>query len=227
MEIEIQMNTTTLFVELLIIGFQTCFWLSFLISLAIEDHHFNWLVQLANDFGNQSLLVAVAVFGIAYTLGVAVDKVAHFLVDLKLLEYFKGRFESFRRWLEANEDLEQDSNPRMMYAQIMSNTADMTGDVLYARSKVRILRASILNFLLITLTAAAFLAVNDVRVPWLNDVRISWLVLVAGLLSTLLFALTYLFTIHLYNLRLRRFKYYLQGQKDADAPEMPDENKQQ
>jgi hypothetical protein len=202
------MSTTTLYIELLIIGFEVCIWLGLLISLVLKDSCFAWLAELTGVFKDQSVLLLAAAFGVAYFFGIAVDKVARFCFGYdKLLALFQcAKLERLRIWLEA-KDIEDETHPSMIYAQIMVNTSGVTGELLYGRSKVRILRASVLNVPLIAITAALFLRSSEMA-KW-------WLALIVGLILTAIVAAIYLYTIHLYNRRLERFRHFMRKKKRA------------
>lgn len=195
------MSTTTLFVELLIIGLEVCLWLVMLVSLILRDA--SWLIVLIGRFKGYPVPATIFVLAGAYLLGIVLDKVAHFFIGYeRLTELLEPeRFERLRTWLEA-KPLEDDDHPRMLHARLMVKTGEMGGDLLYARSKIRILRASVLNVPLITITAALLLRSHLDQ--WL-------LVSILGLIFSGLIIGTYLYTQRLYNRRLRRFKRFLES----------------
>lgn len=195
------MSTTTLFVELLIIGLEVCVWLVMLVSLILGDSI--WLTALAGRFKGYPVPATIFVLAGAYLFGIVLDKVAHFLIGYeRLTELLKSkRFERLKQWLEA-EKLEKEDHPRMIHAKLMVESEEMGGDLLYARSKIRILRASALNVPLITVTAALLLRGHPAQ--WL-------LISIAGLMFSGLVMVSYLYTQRLYNRRLRRFKHFFEG----------------
>ncbi len=142
------------------------------------------------------------------------DKVAHFLISYERLawllqpKHFEpgSRIQRYaqrlRAWLEA-DDIEDTDHPRMIHAYIMTQSGELGGDVLYARSKIRILRASVFNIPLITLFAARQLG---------HSYSLCLLVSTTGIVITGSIIITYLYTQRLYNRRLRRFERFL-GEK--------------
>ena len=61
------MSTTSLFVELVIIGLEVVVWLTLLISSLFD---LNWLLYLGGILEKASLLLSVSLFSIAYVLGI-------------------------------------------------------------------------------------------------------------------------------------------------------------
>lgn len=193
------MSTTTLFVELLIIGLEVCLWLVMLVSLILGDA--SWLGELVNQFKGHPVPATISLLAGAYLFGIVFDKVAHFLIGYeRLTELLEPeRFEWLRTWLEAKK-IETKDHPRMIHAKLMAKTGEMGGDLLYARSKIRILRASVINIPLITITAALLLRDHPAQWP---------VVAILGLIFSGLIMATYLYTQRLYNRRLRRFHEFL------------------
>jgi len=187
------MQTTTLYVELLIIGFEVYIWLGlFLASFVQMDR----MALLLKKFESYSFLATLTALGLAYLLGIVFDKIAHFLVGAQrrsLRRLFYGAISS----AVATED---DDDYRQIYARIMARDGQASSVMLYARSKVRILRASVLNVILITAATAVFLSTLESR--W-------WLALPVGLIIWLIILGTYVYTQRLYRSRLERFNRYL------------------
>ena len=72
------MSTTTLFVELLIIGLQACVWL---LLVVCSTAGVNSIYFLAAKFGNYATLAMALVFALAYVLGIFFDKLATWLIE--------------------------------------------------------------------------------------------------------------------------------------------------
>jgi hypothetical protein len=206
------MSTTTLFVELLIIGLEVCLWLILGLMVIVDDS--SWLSHLAGKFSGNAVLSTIVVFAVAYLVGIVIDKIAHFLIGYERLLWLlrPEHFESgslgqryarrLSAWLAA-DDIEDRDHPRMIHAQIMSQSGELGGDILYARSKIRILRASVINVPLIALFAA--------YAAWelCDSYGLVVLVLTTGTIFAGFVIFTYLYTQRLYNRRLRRFKRFL------------------
>ena len=206
------MSTTTLFVELIIIGLEVCLWLILGVNLIVGNS--GWFANLTSKFGNNAVLATIIVLATAYLFGIVIDKIAHFLIGYERLDqllqpkHYKdgSHLESLanwlRAWLEAKK-IERKDHPRMIHARSLIRSGEMGGDILYARSKIRILRASVFNVPLITLLAAGQLCCHN---------RQYLLVLAIGVVLTGLVIFAYLYTQRLYNRRLRRFAEFL-GEK--------------
>lgn len=187
------MQTTTLYVELLIIGFEVYIWLGLLL---VSFTPISWLTSLLKKFDSYAFLVTLLVFGLAYLLGIIFDKIAHFLVGAQrsyLHRLFHGA-------IGGEVEEEDDEDYRQIYARILVKEKRAGSDMLYARSKVRILRASVLNVILIAVAAAVFLSELESR--W-------WVVIPVGLIIWLIILGTYIHTQRLYRSRLARFNRYL------------------
>lgn len=182
------MATTSLFIELLIIGFEVLFGLVLLFSWVTGSTY--WLTTLAGGFKDYSLLGTALVFAIAYLLGIIFDKSAKWLIEESLpgkrlqevINQEKLGFDDFQR----------------MYAKVVVQKGEPMSDLLYARSKVRILRASIISVPLITISGILFL----LRTP---SHRLWWLPVIIGGFSTVLARWGYIYNHRLYRHRLELF----------------------
>ena len=187
------MQTTTLYVELLIIGFQVYLWLGLFLA-SLPGLRWPALPEKLEDY---ALLVTLLVFGLAYFLGIVFDKAAHFLVGAQ-----RGYLRRLLRAHTSNTvEEEDDEDHRQVYARILVKEKQATSEMLYARSKVRILRASTINVLLITIAAAVFIS-SQREAQW-------WPVVLAGLIFWLFILGAYIHTQRLYQARLQRFSKYL------------------
>jgi hypothetical protein len=147
------METTTFYVELLIIGFEVCTWLVLLLASCLGTC---WLVALPTSLKDYALLVTLLAFGLAYFLGIIFDKVAHFLVGTH--RHYIHALTS--KAADMSFDREKDGDVHQLYARIVIAEKQTTSQVLYGRSKVRILRASVLNVPLIAIAAALFISLQ-------------------------------------------------------------------
>jgi hypothetical protein len=188
------METTSLYVELLIIGFEVCAWLGLLLAKFSSAGR---LSSLPQGVGNFALLATLLLFGVAYLLGIVFDKIAHFFFGAQrhyLESVLKG---------DVSDQVakEEETDHRQIYARLMVKEGRAASEVLYGRSKVRILRASVINVPLIAVAAAVFL--DQLEAPgW-------WLSLLVGLVFWAIILSTYVHTQRLYWARLQRFKRYL------------------
>jgi hypothetical protein len=192
-------ETTTLYIELLIIGFEASLWLLLLaFSIPGADKLSGSLKDLPLGSG---LLVVGFALASAYLLGIVFDKVAHRLLG--------ANRELLRRRLDDITEERDDADSRWIYARFMVHEKRAVPDILYARSKVRILRASVLNVPLIAIAGALFLGRQRIQL-W-------WLVLVVGMGLWILVCFAYVYTQGLYRRRLLRFNAYL-ADEPGDAP---------
>jgi len=131
------MATTQVFVELLIIGMGTGIWLMLLLA-AILGYRFDTGIPRADTW------CVVVVGGLAYVLGITVDRLARNL--FKAVENRMGRKRSHD--VEASERKER---------YILVNSEPLARQIHYNRSRLRICRAWTLN---IFLTLVFFLIWN-------------------------------------------------------------------
>jgi hypothetical protein len=188
------METTTFYVELLIIGFQVYAWLALLLASRLGTC---WLVALPANLKDYALLVTLLAFGLAYFLGIIFDKVAHFLLGTH--RHFIH--ELTNKAADNSFDKEKDDDVHQIYARIIIAEKQTTSQVLYGRSKVRILRASVLNVPLIAIAAVLFIS-SQSKLPW-------WPIIPATLVFWPITVATYIYTQRLYWQRMQRFKKYL------------------
>ena len=188
------METTTLYVELLIIGFEVIAWLGLFLASLIDVRR---LAVLPEKLEAYSLLVTLSLFGVAYLLGIVFDKITHFLFGAQ-----RGYLKKLLHGDICNRvEEEPDEDHRQIYARIMLDENRAGSDMLYGRSKVRILRASVINVPLITVAAAIFLnSSGDSR--W-------WQAALVGLIFWLIVLGTYVHTQRLYYARLQRLRKHL------------------
>jgi hypothetical protein len=192
------MSTTTLFVELLIIGFQACLWLFLVVYSTIGVNAINFL---DGKFSKYPTLTTALVFALAYVLGIFFDKMAKWLIEESWfgrgLQSYKARIASHHRTTRCDKNREK-------YAYIMVRKGQPMTDLLYARSKVRILRASIINIPMITL-AAMLCMYAYLKIPpkWIS---ISLIVtFLDGMILTILFSWLYVYNEVLHRERLELF----------------------
>jgi hypothetical protein len=138
------MATTAIIAEILVTGLQATVWLAF---ASLSATGLNWIteetvIQLQDWAG----LITVFVLGFAYTLGIIVDRVAD-----SLLHPIDKRFRPKR----FGSKLPSVANARL---EVMSKNEELTRFLDFVRSRMRLARATCLNLILITLTAAVLLA---------------------------------------------------------------------
>ena len=133
------MSTTLLFVELLIIGTQTSIWL-FLISINVFGS--NWLnTEIFAGLSEWETLISVVILSIIYVLGIIVDRVADFLFS-----YWDN---NIRQSMMPSSQFPLSS--AVMRFRLGKDNEYLNRQFEYTRSRIRISRASTLNFAITTL----------------------------------------------------------------------------
>ena len=141
---KIAMNTTLLFAELLIVGLQASVWL-FLLALVVFGT--NWL-QALSAFGLADWQTVIVVIGlsIVYVLGIIIDRLADLI--------FAGWDKKLRERIFPNAPL----SIGVMRFQLGKDNEYLNRQFEYTRSRMRISRASILNFILMTIFGVVLIA---------------------------------------------------------------------
>jgi hypothetical protein len=134
------MNTTLLFAELLIIGLQASVWI-FVLTLVIFG--VNWLQALATvGLADWQTVIVVIALSIIYVIGIIIDRLA----DL-----------AFTAWDKKMRNRFFPNAPfpiGVMRFQLGKDNEYLNRQFEYTRSRMRISRASIINFALTTIFGA-------------------------------------------------------------------------
>lgn len=167
------MGTTSIVVEMVIIGFQVLVWIT-LITFAFFGY--DWIhVSKLKDW---TTIISVALVGISYTLGIVFDSFVGTLF---------APWES-RSWRWSRE--KHSISPGVMRAYIMATNADASQELTKRGNRSSLVRATSLNLVLITLSSLVFV---------LNQFGFSWklyiLIVVFSILLTGLTILTWLRTV--------------------------------
>jgi hypothetical protein len=131
------MNTTNIFVELVVVGFHTLIWIG-LIVLALVGYRNLDVEKLL------TVNLALPILAMAYILGILIDRVSDSVFlpqDLKM------------RPIDKQADLP--SFLTMRY-YILHKSSDIYAQLEYTRSRLRIARASVFNFALTTIASLLF-----------------------------------------------------------------------
>ncbi|MDZ7363017.1 MAG: hypothetical protein ONB46_20195 [candidate division KSB1 bacterium] len=133
------MTTTNVFAELLIIGIETMGWIALLI---LSLFGYEWI-----DFSIlNNLVIAIPLAAAAYVLGIMMDRLSDVLLagaDHKIRQKVLG------------ERVAQSFPHLRIY--ILAKSPFLSTDLDYLRSRLRIMRSSLVNFGLLAITAAAFI----------------------------------------------------------------------
>jgi len=166
------MGTTLLFAELLIIGAEVGLWF-FILIYAILGEHLLGFLQTAHDFEWQTL-ITVILLGIFYVLGIMFDRLADNL--------FHGWSRILRNKIIPNAKLPLG----VMRFELGRDNTSLDRQLEYTRSRIRITRASSLNFVITTILFETLLLtrIQDINTGevWIYSISI---LLLGALLSSL------------------------------------------
>ena len=137
------MTTTSLVIEIVIIGFQALIWI-LLIVFTLFDY--SWINP--TKLKDWSTLLSLGVICISYTLGIIFD---HFTSSLFApLEYSNRR----NRWW-TNEDPK--ASPAQMRAYIIATNSNVSEYIGKGINRIRLVRGTALNLILISISSLVFL----------------------------------------------------------------------
>ena len=131
------MNTTNIFVELVVIGFHTLIGIA-IIVLALVGYRNLDVEKLL------TINLALPVLATAYILGILIDRVSD---RIFIAQDYKMR--------PAGSEADLPSFLTMRY-YILHKSSDIYAQLEYIRSRLRIIRASVFNFILMTTAALLF-----------------------------------------------------------------------
>ncbi len=139
------MGTTALFAELVVGGVLTLTWMLLFAMTALGPSQVTPLLPVSS-------LTAGFLLALAYALGVVFDRVWDFLLDVTGLQaWFRGRPGPRGRLSE------EDRRRRRVFGADPKTAVDFVN---YHRSRMRVARASLFNFAMITLSGLSLLAVR-------------------------------------------------------------------
>jgi hypothetical protein len=130
--------TTQLFVELLIIGIGAAIWLGFLLAVILD-------LPLGSPLPDLSSTYLIGLSSVAYVVGIVVDRLAW--------SVFRS-FEDRQRDRVFGPIQEPSVQDRERY--VLENSSGLRPQVAYNRSRLRICRSWILNFVLTAICAGAW-----------------------------------------------------------------------
>jgi hypothetical protein len=152
------------FAELLVAGIQASVWVVFLAAAVLGT---GWISR--SLFAGWELLLGLVVLAFVYALGVVVDRIAD--------RVFNHSDRAIRKDLLGEENVSEVGAWRL---EVMARKPELAADLSYARSRGRILRATTLNFFLITGTGCLFVLTRTTLVISAeNWVRFSFVILLA------------------------------------------------
>lgn len=123
------METTSLYAEMIIIGLETSVWIS-MVSALLTDF---WILEKLK-YILEKLPAAILLLGLLYIVGIVVDRAADTL------------------WSGFEKKLKKASKLEVASSILIWKSSGQDNYFVYTRSRIRILRASVVNFPLITLS---------------------------------------------------------------------------
>lgn len=177
------MQTTALFVELLVIGAGSLLWLAPVLAMIFGNQTDPLIFK-----DNTALLVMVA--AIAYVLGIVLDRIARTICSRTIENWARSRV--FTRKVEARLRgaglIHAEGNMSIQLEKFIQAHSETLGNrITYNRSRLRICRAWMFHFLL----AGIALWFWDHSIRMLPATTMQWLLL----LDAILFALTFIATL--------------------------------
>jgi hypothetical protein len=136
------MNTTLIFAELLIIGLEGGIWLSFLLLSYFGVGSFDKFLIIVKDW---QLFILAIILPLLYVIGVIIDRTAD------------GLFKVRERKIEREIIGDLDVSPSVMRFSLGVQNEILNQQLEYSRTRMRIVRASSINFLLIAVSISIFL----------------------------------------------------------------------
>lgn len=171
------MTSTTIFAEILVVGLQAAIWLGLLLLLIADfkGGNIEAVLRLMTSFKEWAALITAFMLGLAYALGIIVDRLADSassLLEKQIYPEKKRREKALEELRKDGFSVELPSSVGLRRLRVMSANPEMTKFLEYIRSRMRIARST--SFNLIPLTLVAVLLARHQNYLWL-------LILLAGL----------------------------------------------
>ena len=139
------MNTTLIFAELLIIGLEGGIWLTFLLLSFFGIDGLDEFLLITKDW--QLILLTLAI-PLIYALGIILDRAGDRL------------FKTVERKIEREIIGDFPVKSSVMRFALNEQNHSLNEQLEYTRSRIRVIRASALNFVLITVSISTFLLIR-------------------------------------------------------------------
>ncbi len=137
-----QMSTTVVFVEFLIAGMQASVWLVLIFFSIFGLEPISRVSAIVHDFSALSTLVLIALW---YTLGIIIDQIGNVIFTLLNIPSVLARG-AFIRWLLDNRPV------LTARTAVLAEAGNVAAFLDYNRSRIRIMRATTLNFCMIEIS---------------------------------------------------------------------------
>lgn len=196
------MSTTSILVEILIIGMQAVIWVALLV---LSLFGYRWLPDAAVSIKGWEPVVSIFGLGLCYCLGIFVDRAADCLTVL----YHPGDTLLRFAWIKRHADAaHRDIRMQVLCAD------NRAGEFLaHIRSRIRIARATSVNLLICTLATVVFLAARTAH----GSALVLGCVALVGIVLSLLSVVGLGVLEVTYYTRLKQAKLYVYGKGEAIA----------
>lgn len=168
------MSTTAAVVEILITGIQASVWVVF-ITLGLFGY--DWIHRVTSELEKWVGLVTIFVLAISYTLGIVMDRVADWTLQL-ITPQTKSVLLRVK-WIR-HKALQDD-----LRISLLSRYEEIVALLEYIRHRLRIVRATVLNLVLITITSSIFIFVRCGSLGYSRQRTLAVFAIGIGLLLTL------------------------------------------
>lgn len=146
------MNTTSIFVELLIGGIQASIWVAL---LALSFWNYNSILSILPQLEKWQTLVTVMVFAVWYTLGILVDQLSMIVISMLNPIYWLGQLTVVSNKLKWSM-----GNTRTFHLEIIIQQNKVIEYLALYRSRSQILRVTTFNLFLTIVPAVLFVVFN-------------------------------------------------------------------
>jgi hypothetical protein len=153
------MTSTAIFAEILVVGLQATIWLALTALLVADLNGINTsgIRPAITSLKEWAALITVFVIGLAYALGIIIDRLSDSISSFFEKKYFpdKKRRKECMKELEKNGlHVELPLSVGLMRLFVMAKNPEMTKFLEYIRSRMRIARSMSFNLIPITIAAA-------------------------------------------------------------------------
>jgi hypothetical protein len=191
------MSTTLLFVEILLIGLQSGVWIIFLVLVLWGN---DFLKLLENVWlSDVNIAIGLVIISFLYTIGIVIDRLADTI---------------FERWYSAlkNKIFPNRKTPtQKMRFELSKSNPELSNNMYYARSRIRIARASAINFTLITTLSLIYVITRIPASTNRNTLAVYIVVIGAALTASIIWSWKKLSV---------SFLYYLKNYDDSDNSQL-------
>jgi len=203
-----QMSTTPLFVEVLVIGIQACVWIA-LIALSLVGYE--WLTAAKSGLSDWVPLITIVFLAASYSVGIIMDRIAEGFMRLLRPHELILRVKWIKRNVEGAAD-----DPRIP-VMVSNNTASAFLE--YVRSRLRIARATVLNLALISTAAVVFVFTRLDSIGCTMQWKAVGTIVIIGLLSVIAALVSTAILRATYDVRMRQVKKEMSKKPKPDEPD--------